>query len=231
MFTCIGDARNVAFCPSQTCCVYGFSSWLFFAASLHIVRAPTSRDAVSQCSHLLRHCTRVQICRCWAMLLFSLCQLSPNCILHEQHQSAIHLLKVHIVGCPFKFSGNLSFATLAVRACDLTPTNKTPTNNQTDQRCPSSKHLLQLSAHSPSHSCGPNAIVLGKTLIQCEQVRHSPQQVKLFCTSRSPWQLQLPMQLYFAWPVGENSAKVVALSSYAKSEKGVGGIHYTGGWA
>ena len=80
-----------------------------------------------------------------------------------------------------------------------------------------------LAAQMPSSS--------GKPHIQCEQVRHSPQQVKLFCTSRSPWQLQLPMQLYFAWPVGENSAKVVALSSYAKSEKGVGGIHYTGGWA
>ena len=63
MFTCIGDARNVAFCPSQTCCVYGFSSWLFFAASLQMVRAPAPRDAVPQCSHLLAHQARAQICR------------------------------------------------------------------------------------------------------------------------------------------------------------------------
>ena len=42
----------------------------------------------------------------------------------------------------------------AVRACDPTPTNNTPTNNHTDKQCPSSKHMLQLADHSPSHSCG-----------------------------------------------------------------------------
>ena len=42
----------------------------------------------------------------------------------------------------------------AVRACDPTPTNNTPTNNHTDKQCPSSRRMLQLAAHSPSHSCG-----------------------------------------------------------------------------